>query len=162
MRFKLAFTFGRFNLLHRGHLDLFKQMGGSAEEILIGVSSGPKNLSYATRRKVIKDALREDWQFDSPFQIETKRSPFGLLELINFNPEDTVVYLGQDQFELGQTLTREFGCAAITIPRLTSSTTIRHLIDTEQWSLLAREVPQSIINDVITLRQQELLCQSSL
>ena len=159
-RFKLAFTFGRFNLLHRGHLDLFKQMGGDAEEILIGVSSGPKNLSYATRRKVIKTALKEDRYFDSPFLIESKRSPFGLLEMISFKPEDTVIYLGQDQFELGQTLTREFGCSAVTIPRLTSSTTIRNLIDTEQWSFLAREVPQSIINDVILLREQEL-CHAS-
>ena len=160
MRFKLAFTFGRFNLLHRGHLDLFKQMGSAAEEILIGVSNGPKNLSYVSRRKIIKTALRADWQFNSPFRVETKRSPFGLLEMINHKPEDTVVYLGQDQFELGQTLTREFGCAAITIPRLTSSTTIRHLIDTEQWSFLAREIPQSIINDVIFLREQEL-CHAS-
>ena len=160
MKFRLAFTFGRFNLLHRGHVDLFNQMGQTAEEILIGVSSGPKNLSYATRRKVIKTALKEDWQFDSPFLVETKRSPFGLLELINHKPEDTVVYLGQDQFELGQTLTREFGCSTICIPRLTSSTTIRHLIDSEQWSMLAREVPQSIINDVIFLREQEL-CHAS-
>ena len=160
MKFKLAFTFGRFNLLHRGHLDLFKQMGQTAEGLLIGVSSGPSNLSYATRRKVIKTALREDKEFDSPFFIESKRSPFGLLELVNHEPEDTVVYLGQDQFELGQKLVKHFGCSSITIPRLSSSSSVRHLIDTEDWALLAREVPQSVINDVIFLREQEL-CHAS-
>lgn len=159
-QFKLAVTFGRFNLLHRGHLDLFKQMGGIAEDVLIGVSTGPKNLSYATRRKVIKTALREDPTFTTDFQVEGKRSPFGMMEIANYDWADTVFYLGVDQYELGQTMSREFGCSAITIPRLTSSTSIRHLIDTEQWSLLAREVPSSVINDVIYLREQEL-CHAS-
>ena len=76
-----------------------------------------------------------------------------------YNPEDTVVYLGQDQWELGQTLSREFGVACVTIPRLTSSTTIRALIDNEEWSLLAKEVPANIIHDVTLLR--ELECQNS-
>ena len=156
MRFKLAFTFGRFNLLHRGHIDLFKQMLGCSEKIVIGVSSSSKNLNYAPRRRVIRTALQ-----DGSYTIVAAASPFALLEHIKDEAEDTVIYLGHDQFELGQTISREFGCATICIPRLTSSTTIRHLIDTEQWSLLAREVPQSIINDVILLRQQEL-CQSSL
>lgn len=160
MGFKTAFTFGRFNLLHRGHLDLFKQMQGSSEKILIGVSSGSKNLPYACRRKVIRQELQNNPDFKS-FEIVASRSPFGLLEHIHDEPEDTVIYLGHDQFELGQTMSREFGCATICIPRLTSSSTLRHLIDTDQWSMLAREVPQSIINDVIRLRQQEL-CQSSL
>ena len=159
-QFKLALTFGRFNLLHRGHVDLFKQMGHSAEKVFIGVSSGPKNLNYANRRKVIKTALREDPEFVSDFEVESFRSPFHLMEVANEDWFNTVVYLGEDQFELGKTLSREFGCASITIPRLTSSTTIRHLIDSEQWSLLAKEVPQSIINNVINLREQEL-CHAS-
>lgn len=155
-RFKLAFTFGRFNLLHRGHLDLFKRMAEDAEEIVIGVSSGSKNLNYSSRRRVIRLALNEDPDFKTPYTIVAASSPFGLLDHVCADPEDTTIYLGNDQFELGQTMAREFGCSAVTIPRLTSSTTIRHLIDTNQWSLLANEVPFSIINDVIFLRQQEL------
>ena len=160
MGFKTAFTYGRFNLLHRGHIDLFKQMHGCADKVIIGVSSATKNLTYANRRKVIRVAMQNDPDFTS-FEIVAAPSPFGLLEFISDEPENTVIYLGHDQFELGQTMSRAFGCATICIPRLTSSTTIRHLIDTEQWSLLANEVPQSIINDVIALRQLELTCQSS-
>lgn len=155
-RFKVAFTFGRFNLLHRGHCDLFKNMANDAEEIVIGVSSGPKNLNYSCRRRVIRLALTEDPDFNTHFTIVAARSPFGLLDHVCADPADTTMYLGNDQFELGQTMAREFGCSSVSIPRLTSSTTIRHLIDTDQWSLLANEVPQSIINDVIALRQQEL------
>ena len=161
MRFKTAFNFGRFNLLHRGHIDLFKQMHDSADKVLIGVSGGSKNLHYAPRRATIRRALQADTSF-TQFELVQAASPFALLEHITDEPEETVIYLGHDQFELGQTMSREFGCATICIPRLTSSTTIRHLIDTEQWSLLAKDVPQSIINDVINLRQQELTCQSSL
>ena len=160
MQFKTAFTFGRFNLLHRGHIDLFKQMQGGAEHVLVGISTGAQNLTWHSRRKIIRQVLLNDPDFKS-FDIIGSRSPFGLLEHIHDDPENTVIYLGHDQFELGQTMSREFGCATICIPRLTSSSTLRHLIDTDQWSLLAREVPQSIINDVIRLRQQEL-CQSSL
>ena len=160
MSFKTAFTFGRFNLLHRGHIDLFKQMHDSAERVLIGVSLGSKNLHYSNRRATIRMALQSDSIF-THFEIVSAASPFALLEHITDEPENTVIYLGHDQFELGQTISREYGCATICIPRLTSSTTIRHLIDTEQWSLLAKEVPQSIINKVIDLRQQELSCQSS-
>ena len=50
-RFKAAVTFGRFNLLHKGHLDLFKNMAGAAKEIVIGVSTGPNNLTYRQRRR---------------------------------------------------------------------------------------------------------------
>jgi len=159
-QYKLAITFGRFNLLHRGHVDLFKQMGLSADKVLIGVSSSSKNLNYASRRKVIKTALREDPEFVAPFEVETFRSPFHAMEVVDEDWFNTVVYLGEDQFELGKTLTREFGCASITIPRLSASTTIRNLIDREEWALLAREVPSSVINYVINLREQEL-CHAS-
>ena len=155
-QFKLAFTFGRFNLLHRGHIDLFKNMANCSDRILIGVSTGPKNLNYANRRKVIRQALSEDPDFTSDYEIISSRSPFGVLDSVDEDAHNTVIYLGQDQFELGQTLTKGFGCSSVCIPRLTSSSTIRYLIDTEQWSLLAREVPQTIINEVIFLRQQEL------
>ena len=154
-RFKQALTFGRFNLLHRGHVDLFHQMMDDASEVIIGLSTGSKNLPWAHRRKVIDKALADRHRY----QVLPKPTPFSLFEVRMFNPEDTVIYLGQDQWELGQTLSREFGVACVTIPRLTSSTTIRALIDNEEWSLLAKEVPANIIHDVTLLR--ELECQNS-
>ena len=157
-----AITFGRFNLLHRGHLDLFKQMGEAAREVLIGVSTGSKNLTYKLRSDVIWTAIRNEPGFDfNQYQVFPKKSPFGMLDVLkDVNPEGVVVYLGHDQFELGKTLSRECGCACVTIPRLTSSTTIRALIDNEEWAMLSKEVPASILHQVVLLREQE--CQSSL
>lgn len=160
-RYTHAITFGRFNLLHRGHLDLFKQMGESAREVLVGVSTGSKNLMYRMRSEVILTAIKNDPGFDfNQYQIFPKKSPFGMFDLLkDVNPEGVVVYLGHDQFELGKTLSREYGCASVTIPRLTSSTTIRALIDNEEWAMLSKEVPSSILHQVVLLREQE--CQSS-
>jgi glycerol-3-phosphate cytidylyltransferase-like family protein len=154
-RFKQALTFGRFNLLHRGHIDLFDQMFVDAPDVVIGLSTGSKNLQWSKRRQVIDKALE-----GRNYQVLPKPSPFSLFEVRMYDPQDTVIYLGQDQWELGQTLSREFGVASVTIPRLTSSTSIRALIDNEEWSLLAKEVPANIIHDVTLLRKLE--CQNSL
>jgi len=162
--YKLALTFGRFNLLHNGHLDLFRQMGEAAEDVNIGVSTGSKNLLYKLRSDMILKAIKADSSFtSSQFQINPKHSPFGMLQRNTtwfHKPEDTVIYLGHDQFELGKKLSEEFGIACVTIPRLTSSTTVRSLIDNEEWVMLSKEVPSSIIHDIVLLREQEL-CPSS-
>ena len=158
MQYTHAITFGRFNLLHKGHLDLFKQMGQAAREVLIGVSTGSKNLTYKLRSDVIWTAIRNNLDFDfNQYQVFAKRSPFGMFDILkDVDKSGVVVYLGHDQFELGKTLSREFGCACVTIPRLTSSTTIRTLIDNEEWVMLSKEVPSSIIHQIVLLREQEL------
>ena len=162
MQYTHAITFGRFNLLHKGHLDLFKQMGQASREVLIGVSTGSKNLTYKLRSDVIWTAIRNNPDFDfNQYQVFAKKSPFGMFDILkDVDKAGVVVYLGHDQFELGKTLSREFGCACVTIPRLTSSTTIRTLIDNEEWAMLSKEVPAPIIHQVILNREQE--CQNSL
>ena len=159
-KFRQAITFGRFNLLHKGHVDLFRQMSESCEDVLIGVSSAPKNLPASQRVEVILTALDSDPEVESfKFQVTAANSPFDLFRQSTFDGKDIVAYFGQDQYELGKNLSREFGCSSIVIPRLTSSTVVRSLIDNEEWSLLSSVVPSSIINQVISLRRQE--CPSS-
>ena len=159
-KFRQAITFGRFNLLHKGHLDLFRQMSEGCEDSLIGVSSASKNLPASQRVEVILKALDSDPEIESfKFQVTAANSPFDLFRQSTFDGEDIVAYFGQDQFELGKILSREFGCAASVIPRLTSSTVVRSLIDNEEWGLLSSVVPTPIINQVISLRRQE--CPSS-
>lgn len=163
-QYKYAVTFGRFNLLHRGHIDLFKQMGQAAQQVSIGVSTGARNLPFKQRSEIIKTALEADPEINEVcYQVNPKHSPFGMFERnVNwfYKPEETVIYLGHDQFELAKRLSQEYGIACVTIPRLTSSTTIRSLIDNEEWVMLSKEVPTSIVHQIILLREQEL-CQSS-
>ena len=150
-RFKVAATFGRFNLLHKGHLDLFKNMAGAAKEIIIGVSTGPNNLTYRQRADVIIKALSHD-RLGVANGLFPKRQPFDLLkECEHLDPEDVVFYVGEDQFALAKAVERTLGFSVYTIPRLTSSTLVRQAIDSEAWDLLGGMVPSSIISDVTQL-----------
>ena len=163
-QFRIALTFGRFNLLHKGHLDLFRWMAAAADDVNIGVSTGSKNLPFKLRSDIILKAIKEDPTFNAAqFQVNPKHSPFGMFEkgvTWFYPPEQTVLYLGNDQYELGEKISEEFGVTCETIPRLTSSTTVRSLIDNEEWAMLSKEVPSSIIHQIILLRKQEL-CPNS-
>lgn len=155
-QYKLALTFGRFNLLHNGHIDLFKQMGEAAREITIGLSTGASNLSIRDRSQVIRHALTKDLEFQTDFGVLPKRQPFELApEIMALNPEDVVFYLGQDQYELGKAIERHFGITIVLIPRLTSSSALRGIIDAGDWAMLTQHVPMSILNKVVQLRQTE-------
>jgi len=153
-RFKVAVTFGRFNLLHNGHLDLFRQMAEAADQYVIGVSTGPNNLVYRKRADVIQKALlAERWKVING--IFPKRQPFDLFkEVEHVAPDRVVLYLGEDQYKLAKAVERTYGWETRTIPRLSSSSLVRQLIDDEDWNLLSTQVPPSIINDVINLHLQ--------
>ena len=152
-RFKIALTFGRFNLLHRGHIDLFKQMADSADEFLIGVSTGPNNLTYRHRADVIQKALNADYPYGTSMGLLPKRQPFDLLREVPtaVDPDQVVFFVGEDQYKLAKAVERTLGFYIQVIPRLSSSTQVREAIDSEDWDLLAGMIPGSIINDVIQL-----------
>ena len=155
-QFKLALTFGRFNLLHNGHLDLFKQMGAAAEKVTIGISTAAANLTIRDRSQVINCALSKDPDFNSDFGVLPKRQPFELApEIKQYKPEEVILYLGQDQWELAKAFERHFGITVRLIPRITSSSAIRGMIDAEDWIALTSHVPMSILNKVVQLRQTE-------
>ena len=151
-QFKQAITFGRFNLLHRGHTDLFQRMSEVADQVTIGLSTGPKNILYRTRADVIEKWSRNAFP-ELNFKLIPKLQPFDLLsELpITLNPVEVVFFVGEDQYKLAKAVERSLGFCIRTIPRLASSTQVRHAVDNEDWDLLSGMIPGSIINDVIQL-----------
>ena len=160
-QFKLAITFGRFNLLHKGHIDLFKQMAGMAEKVTIGISSAASNLSLRDRSQVINCALDNDSDFYADYGVLPKRQPFEFAaEIKQYDPNQVVLFLGQDQWELAKAFERHFGITVILIPRITSSSAVRGMIDAEDWTALTSHVPMSIFNKVIQLRETELCLTS--
>ena len=155
-QFELAFTFGRFNLLHKGHIDLFEQMACSATKVAIGISTAASNLSVRDRSQVINCALN-DSSFYADYGVIPKRQPFEFAaEIKQYDPKDVVLFLGQDQWELAKAFERHFEIASILIPRITSSSALRGMIDAEDWVALTTHVPMSILNKVVQLRQTEL------
>ena len=91
------------------------------------------------------------------YRLATASQPFELFELVSSMDETNKVLtmFGEDQYKLGKAAERVYGWDTDVIPRLTSSTAIRGLIDNEDWDVLARLVPTHIINDVIKLRKLE-------
>lgn len=153
-QFKAAVTFGRFNLLHRGHALLFETMGRAADTVYIGVSNNAKNLPTPLRKEVIGKVCQDsnlDYYLKSgnqPFQVFSK-----LAEI--YQPEEVVAFFGVDQAPLAEAVSRVYGWHTETIARLTSSTAIRGIVDNEEWDLLARLVPPCILNEVVNLRYLE-------
>ena len=150
-QFKLAVTFGRFNILHYGHHDLFKQMAEVAQEVVIGISTGPDNLVYRDRADVILKLL-DSYKLGVETALWPKRQPFDLFkECTHVDPKDVVFFVGEDQYKLAKAVERVHGYTIRTIPRLTSSTTVRAAIDEEDWDIVASIVPPAIVNDVVKL-----------
>ena len=160
-KYKLALTFGRFNLLHIGHIDLFKQMAAVAKDVTIGISTAEANLSIRDRSQVINHALHTDPDFTADFGVLPKRQPFELAaEIKQYDSWEVVFFLGEDQWELGKAIERHFGIDVVFIHRLTSSSALRGIIDAEDWVMLTKHVPMSILNKVVQLRETEK-CLSS-
>lgn len=147
--FKVAATFGRFNLLHNGHIHLFLQMFEQAEEVYIGLSTGPNNLDVLARKAVIEKALADE---DIKFQVMPLRNPYEVFDIANtVHGLDTLCYFGEDQIKLSRSIEKSFGFECRLNPRIASSTLVRSLIDNEEWDILSDIVPGSIIGEVTEL-----------
>ena len=159
-KYDLAVTFGRFNLLHFGHVDMFERMAELAPSCLIGVSDGPSNLPIDERIAVIERAMGMNGavaeHFGSVYDTAKAGNPFAFFEYVTADPTRVVLVLGEDQEALAKAAKRVFGWDYYLNKRLGSSTEVRSLIDSEQWDRLVDTVPAEIIPDVCRLRAQEL------
>lgn len=159
---RLSVTFGRFNLLHNGHLSLFESMRHHSDYVAIGLSTHPKNLPAIQRHNVITKATQH--RGITNCTIKMGYQPFDVFEWANkAYPKDfdCCVVLGEDQFSLGNAAAEIYGWEKVIIPRLTSSSVIRTIIAKEQWELLKDHVPMCILNDVVNLYRLELKQQNT-
>ena len=157
-KYDLAVTFGRFNLLHHGHIDMFERMAELAPSCLIGVSDGPANLPAALRVQVIEKAMGigtpVSEHFGCPYETAKGANPFAFFEYVT--AKRVVVVLGEDQEGLGKAAKRVFGWDYVLVKRLCSSTEVRTMIDNEDWDRLTEVVPADILPLVANLRGLEL------
>jgi len=158
-KYDLAVTFGRFNLLHVGHIDMFERMVGFAGTCLIGVSTGPDNLPIDQRVAVIEKAMGMNGvvyeHFGGVYETAKASNPFAFFEFVN--AERVILVLGEDQVKLAEAAKRVLGWDYHLVKRLCSSTEVRALIDNEEWDRLVEVVPNDILPDVARLRGQEIL-----
>ena len=150
--FDIAVTYGRFNLLHKGHMRLFERMDKNASKLYIGLSSAQRNLPAHMRSEAIKAALNE---YGIKAAIVDAGNPFELFQAVNLPDAKIITIFGTDQYTLANAANKAYGWSQDLVERLTSSTAIRAHIDNEEWDILADLVPASIIPHVINLRQIE-------
>jgi cytidyltransferase-like protein len=157
-KYDLAVTFGRFNLLHIGHIDMFERMANLAGECLIGVSNGPDNLPVDRRIAVIEKAMGINHVvaelMGCCYDTAKASNPFAFFEFIT--AKKVILVLGEDQVKLAEAAKRVFGWDYHLVKRLCSSTEVRALIDNEEWDRLVEVVPENILPDVARLRGQEI------
>lgn len=159
-KYDLAVTFGRFNLLHNGHVDMFERMADLAADCLIGVSTGPDNLPVDERVAVIEKAMGVNGVvaelMGSVYDTAKAANPFAFFEYVTADPARVVLVLGEDQEGLGKAAKRVLGWDYHLVKRLGSSTEVRSLIDNEDWDRLVDVIPAEILGDVCRLRAMEI------
>ena len=157
-KYDLAVTFGRFNLLHVGHVDMFERMADLASHCLIGVSEGPENLPVDQRVAVIEKAMGINHVvaelMGCCYETAKAANPFAFFDFVT--AERVVLVLGEDQVKLAEATKRVLGWDYHLVKRLCSSTEVRALIDNEEWDRLVEVVPEDILADVARLRGQEI------
>ena len=136
--FSNAYTFGRFNIPHNGHLTLFQTMAWLSPNSVIGVSTGKNNLPLEERLSALR-LLYPQGNFvplSSPFAAK----PEAL--------RDGVIVLGQDQASLGVVLARHYGVDTWFVARdesAPSSTACRQAFAANDIPTLTRLMPSRLI-----------------
>lgn len=149
-----AFTFGRFNILHPGHVELVQKMLSVADNARVYISTGKLNNDWDTRVLLFRHLLRAAEVDLRRVKLLKASNPWEAVEdalTVDFNP---VVVLGHDQAELLWKLSDDFDLACALNQRSTSSTAVRHLLDRGEVDLVRREVYR---NDTFATRLAEIL-----
>lgn len=131
MRYACAATFGRFNLVHTGHVELVQQMLAHADYADVHISGGSKNNSFELRELLFRVLLRNRG-------VDLKRVRFyqtaNVNEALEFSvkhaPFNEVVFvLGSDQTDMLYSLSDIHDVNYIINSRSNSSTNMRYFLD---------------------------------
>ena len=124
-------TFGRFALPHFGHVELIEQILDNAHYADVHLSGHEKNNDWDIRVVLLKHLCRLH-------QIDLTRVNFynsrTVSEAMAFSldtvEDDAVLVLGSDQVKMGKAISTAFNTSFLVNRRSTSSTEIRHFLDT--------------------------------
>ena len=131
MRYACAATFGRFNLVHTGHVELVEQMLAHADYADVHISAGGKNTEYEMRELLFKVLLRNrnvdlsrvrfycTPNVNEALEFSTKHAPFN----------EVVFVLGSDQTDMLYSLSDVHDVNYVINSRSNSSTNMRYFLD---------------------------------
>jgi len=137
-----AFTYGKFNQLHNGHVELFRQALENHDRLYIGISTATKNEDVRKRVRNLDLVIKANgWR--GRVCIVPGGNMFAAYDSIH---EACDVALGEDRAAVGQRLAHENGGDYIKVKRMTSSTEVRRRLATGED--LSDIVPSYLINNL--------------
>jgi cytidyltransferase-like protein len=131
MLYKVAATFGRFNIPHQGHIELIQQMLTHGEVAHVHVSTGVKNNSWNVRVMMLRQMCAYAGVDLQRVKFINSVTPFDALNesIIAAEFNEVVLVLGSDQVDMGYSLADKLDVNFVINRRSGSSTMVRHFLD---------------------------------
>ena len=137
-----AFTFGKFQQLHVGHIDLFARALANHEHLVIGISSHGKNEPLQKRVEAIRKVVKANgWDGRVHFVYDNNMWH----AYAQVGPECNI-FLGEDRERTGVRLASERNTTYVKVKRLTSSTEVRRRMASGE--VLDDIVPSYLVNNL--------------
>jgi cytidyltransferase-like protein len=166
MRYEVAVTFGRFNIGHRGHIELIQKMLEHGDEAHVYVSAGASNNDWDLRVLLLTHLCREAKVDLNRVYFLKASNPFEAVNAaVQSSPwQEAVIVLGSDQMEMANKLGEVCDCPVVINRRTNSSTQMRFFLDVEDYIEDLRYLYNG--DEYATclakiLRKEELYCEKS-
>lgn len=131
-KMKISLTFGRFNIGHFGHVELVQKMLDRSLFADVYVSTGKFNNNWDLRVLLLKALLRRAGVPLDRVNFLKAHSPHKAIRRSLRKVEDNsdvILVLGEDQAEMGESLSETYDVFLTLNQRTNSSTNIRFLLD---------------------------------
>jgi len=131
MLYKVAATFGRFNISHSGHIQLIQQMLAHGEVAHVHVSSGGSNNDWDFRVLMLRQMCHHSGVDLSRVKFLNSSNPFTAVSdsVAEAEFNEVVFVIGSDQVDLAQNLADKLDVPYVINGRSFSSTLVRHFLD---------------------------------
>ena len=119
-----AFTYGKFQQLHNGHVELFRQALENHDRLYIGMSNAKTNIDISKRIRNLDRVIKANGWRGRVCVFQGSNLCFAYDSI----HEACDVVLGEDREALGSKLAANNGVDYIKVKRMTSSTEVRRRI----------------------------------
>ena len=119
-----AFTYGKFQQLHNGHVELFRQALENHDRLYIGMSNAKTNIDISKRIRNLNRVIKANGWRGRVCVFQGTNLCFAYDSI----HEACDVVLGEDREALGSKLAANNGVDYIKVKRMSSSTEVRRRI----------------------------------
>jgi len=135
IKYSRTVTFGRFNIVHNGHLQLIQMMLQYGKVADVCVSSGAGNNDWDVRVLMLRHLCREQGVPLERVNFLKCSNPFDAVDSAVRHAEfgEVAVVLGSDQEAMARKLAEVYDTAVVINRRTNSSTQMRFFLDAEDF-----------------------------